>query len=281
MQLDRPDSPLASLFTIEFWGVRGQIPTPGINTVRYGGNTACLEMCLAGKRLIFDGGTGLRLLGNNLLKSSLVEAHLFFTNCQWDRIQGFPFFIPAFNPVNSFYIYGADRADGLSFQECLTSQMAQPNFPVPIEAMRSKLNFSTIKDGNTKIIGDIDIETRIIVGEIPSLGYRVNWQNHAVVYSTANNYHQRPFNHNLIKLAQDADLLIINAPQINHKTPHDLATIWQDSVEMAQRAGVKQMIVSLHNPDYDDSYLEWMEARLRKLCPQVIFAREGMIFQVN
>lgn len=78
-------------FTVQFWGVRGSIASPGAETVRYGGNTPCVEMRVGGHRLIFDGGTGLRVLGQSLLSQMPVEAHMFFTHTHWDHIQGFPF----------------------------------------------------------------------------------------------------------------------------------------------------------------------------------------------
>ena len=81
-------------FTVHFWGVRGSIACPGPETVRYGGNTPCVEMRVGRERLIFDGGTGLRVLGQNLLSQMPVEASLFFTHTHWDHIQGFPFFYP-------------------------------------------------------------------------------------------------------------------------------------------------------------------------------------------
>ncbi len=81
----------SSEFTVQFWGVRGSVPTPGSETVRYGGNTSCLEMRVDGKSLIFDAGTGLRLLGQSLVKQTPVQAYLFFTHYHWDHIQGLPF----------------------------------------------------------------------------------------------------------------------------------------------------------------------------------------------
>ena len=81
---------------ITFWGVRGSIPTPGPDTVDVGGNTSCVEVRAGKLLLIFDGGTGLRLLGKTLLKEMPITAHLFFSHVHWDHIQGFPFFDPAF-----------------------------------------------------------------------------------------------------------------------------------------------------------------------------------------
>jgi phosphoribosyl 1,2-cyclic phosphodiesterase len=92
----------ASDFRLTFWGVRGNIPAPGADTVRYGGNTACVEVRVGGHRLIFDGGTGLWVLGRYLMaQEQPVAAHLFFTHTHWDRIQGFPFLCSGFCPGNS------------------------------------------------------------------------------------------------------------------------------------------------------------------------------------
>ena len=88
---------------IQFWGVRGSIPTPGPDTVHFGGNTSCVEVRAADKLLVFDGGTGLRLLGKQLVKQMPLEAHIFFSHVHWDHIQGFPFFDPAFVPGNRIH----------------------------------------------------------------------------------------------------------------------------------------------------------------------------------
>jgi len=98
---------------LTFWGVRGSIPTPGKHTVRYGGNTPCLELRLDDDRLIiFDAGTGIRSFGDYLInKGESVKAHLFISHPHWDHIQGFPFFKPAFIPGNELTIIGTDRAE--------------------------------------------------------------------------------------------------------------------------------------------------------------------------
>lgn len=98
----KPMSSMQNQFTVHFWGVRGSIASPGAETVRYGGNTPCIEMRVGDSRLIFDGGTGLRVLGQTLLSQMPVKAHIFFTHSHWDHIQGFPFFVPAFIQGNCF-----------------------------------------------------------------------------------------------------------------------------------------------------------------------------------
>ena len=110
-------------FKLNFWGVRGSIPCTGAETVRYGGNTPCIEMVAGGERLIFDGGTGLRVLGQSLMGQLPVEAHMFFTHSHWDHIQGFPFFVPAFVKVNKFNIYGVVAPNGATIKQRLHDQM--------------------------------------------------------------------------------------------------------------------------------------------------------------
>ncbi|MEO1068963.1 MAG: MBL fold metallo-hydrolase, partial [Cyanobacteria bacterium J06638_6] len=123
---------LSEQFLVRFWGVRGSVASPGSSTVRYGGNTSCIEMLVGEHRLIFDGGTGLRELGNALLAEMPVEANLFFTHSHWDHIQGFPFFSPAFVSGNRFNIYGAVAPNGSTIEQRLNDQMLHPNFPVPL-----------------------------------------------------------------------------------------------------------------------------------------------------
>lgn len=127
--------------TIRFWGVRGSIPCPGSHTVRYGGNTPCVEIQANGQRVIFDGGTGLRVLGEHLMGQQPVAAHLFFTHTHWDHIQGFPFFQPAFVPGNQFHIYAVPGKNGQGIERRLNDQMLHPNFPVPLQIMGGDLRF--------------------------------------------------------------------------------------------------------------------------------------------
>ena len=197
-------------FVVQFWGVRDKISTPGKETIRYGGNTSCVEMRVGNKRLIFDSGTGLRLLGNNLLKAMPVEAYIFFTNCHWDSIQGFPFFIPALLPGNCFHIYGAEASDGTSMEQRLSRQMLGPNFPVPLQVMRSELKFYELTSGMTILLDDVTVETIFLNYSHRAMGYRVTWQGRSVVYAMDRVCYQDHIDQALLHLARQADLLILD-----------------------------------------------------------------------
>ncbi|MFN6308469.1 MAG: MBL fold metallo-hydrolase, partial [Microcystis sp.] len=171
-------------FQIKFWGVRGSIPCPGSETVRYGGNTSCVEMQVGRERLIFDGGTGLRILGQSLMAESPAKAHLFFSHSHWDHIQGFPFFIPAFIRGNTFNIYAVPSTNGATIKQTLHDQMLHPNFPVPLQIMGADLEFYNLEMGETLHCGDVTVETRPLNHPGEAVGYRVNWQGLSAAYIT-------------------------------------------------------------------------------------------------
>ncbi|NEP14264.1 MAG: MBL fold metallo-hydrolase [Symploca sp. SIO2C1] len=274
-------------FFIQFWGVRGKISSPGKNTIRYGGNTSCVEMRVGKKRLIFDGGTGLRVLGNKLLSQMPVEAHLFFTNCHWDNIQGFPFFTPAFIPGNCFHIYGAAASNGSSMEQRLARQMQPPTFPVPIQVMQSELQFYSLTSGEKVSLDDVTVEMVSLNSLQSSMGYRVTWHGYSVVYATARSLNHNRLDDNLLRLAYKADLLILDAPYrisadktLNSDVLHWQDEIWQTSIATAKAADVKQVVISRYNPDYDDDFLDQMEERIQSTFPSHSLAREGMIVPI-
>jgi len=274
-------------FVIQFWGVRGSIPAPGPETVRYGGNTSCVEMRVGGKRLIFDGGTGLRVLGKNLLKQMPVEAFLFFSHSHWDHIQGFPFFLPAFVKGNCFHIYGAIAPNGATMKQRLSDQMLHPNFPVPIQVMQSDLKFYDLFPGDVMQLGDITIETGPLNHPNTAMGYRVTWQGRTAVYATDTEHFPGRLDENLLHLARDANVLIYDACYTDEeyydpKTPkvgwgH---STWQEAIKLAKAAGVKKAVIFHHDPNHTDDFLDGVEAQVQSIFSNSLLAREGMILPV-
>ena len=279
-----PSSP-AGEFIVQFWGVRGLIPTPDTSTHRYGGNTACVEMAVGGKRLIFDGGTGLRILGKTWQElQQPIQAHLFFTNCQSNRIQGFPFFAPAFILENSFHIYGTAASNSASIKQCLYDQMLQPHFPYPLQVMQSELQFYNLTPESDVKLDDVTITTALINQTQRSVGYRVTWQEYSVAYIT--DLHQNAEQverERILEFIKGVDLLIANAtytPPTSHN--HDSADLlWQAAVNAALSAGVKRLAISHHHPDDHDDFLDRVQVDIKSAFPQGILAREGLVLVVG
>ncbi len=268
-------------FLIRFWGVRGNIPTPGIETVRYGGNTACIEVLVGGQRLVFDGGTGLRVLGKHMQKEMPVTAHLFFTHTYWDRIQGFPFFVPAFIPGNCFHVYGAMGQNGASIKQRLGEQMLRPNFPVPLQEMQSTLTFNNIHAGSVITLGDVVVETISLNRPNAALGFRVTWEGYSMVYATDTEHTADGLDQSLLYLSQGADLLIYDAYYAEHDhygkaaIARPIAT-WESGIEVANVANVKQVVMFHHDPMHDDDFLDRVETEVQARFANVQLAREGM-----
>jgi phosphoribosyl 1,2-cyclic phosphodiesterase len=275
----------SELFQVRFWGVRGLIPTPSIHNSRYGGNTGCVEMYVAGKRFIFDGGTGLRVLGGNWQElGQTIEAHLFFTNSQSNRIQGFPFFAPAFIPSNYFHVYGTAASNGASIKQCLCDQMLQPHFPYPLQVMKSALKFYNLMPDQLIKLNNVNIQTVLINQTQRSIGYSVNWGQYKVVYAAdlhkIINLEEQT---RILQLIQDADLWITNAtytPPTNNK--HETTeSFWEVAVSMAQKAGVKRLVISYHHPDDHDDFLDNMQIEIQSVFPKALLACEGLVLTIN
>jgi phosphoribosyl 1,2-cyclic phosphodiesterase len=275
-------------FQIKFWGVRGSIPCPGSETVRYGGNTSCVEMQVGRERLIFDGGTGLRILGQSLMTENPVKGHLFFTHSHWDHIQGFPFFIPAFIKGNTFKIYAVPSPNGATMKQRLHDQMLHPNFPVPLQIMQADLEFYDLEMGETINCGDVTVETRPLNHPGEAVGYRVSWQGLSAAYITDTEHFPDRLDDNVLALAQQADVMIIDATYTDEEYNNPKYSkvgwghsTWQEAIKIAKAAQVKQLVLFHHDPAHNDDFLDRIGEQATMIFPQTILAREGLSIELR
>jgi phosphoribosyl 1,2-cyclic phosphodiesterase len=269
---------------LKFWGVRGNIPAPGPETVRYGGNTACVEVLVGNQRLIFDGGSGLRVLGCHLQEQRVrVNAHLFFTHTQWDRIQGFPFFAPAFDPETYLNIYGATALNGASIKQRLMDQMLRPNFFQPLQTMAATMTFHNIAAGDPITLGDVVVEPWPLNRHTSALGYRITWQHRVVAYATDTDPMETSADPSLRMLADGADVLIFDGTYADaaYSDPASQAIApWQLAIEVAQASQVKQLLLFHHNPCHSDDHLDQIEQQVKAQFNNTQLAREGMTLEL-
>ncbi len=274
-------------FKVRFWGVRGSISCPGSETVRYGGNTSCVEMRVGENLLIFDGGTGLRVLGQSLLREMPLRANMFFTHSHWDHIQGFPFFVPAFVKGNTFNIYGAIAPNGSTIEQRLNDQMLHPNFPVPLQIMGADLTFHDIAVGETVHIGDVTVENALLHHPGEAVGYRVIWNDHAVAYVTDTEHYPDRLDENVLWLARDADVMIYDATYTDTEYNSEKSpkvgwghSTWQEAIKVAKEANVKKLIIFHHDPLHSDEFMDQIKRDTTERFANSDVAYEGMEIDV-
>jgi len=170
---------------VRFWGTRGSIAKPGPGTVRYGGNTACVEVrSAAGTLVVIDCGTGAHGLGQALLAEAgprPLRGHLLISHTHWDHIQGIPFFAPFFVPGAEWDVY-APRGLALSLRETLAGQMQYTYFPITIENMGATVRYHDLVEGGFTV-GDVEVRTHYLNHPALTLGYRLEADGASLVYA--------------------------------------------------------------------------------------------------
>jgi phosphoribosyl 1,2-cyclic phosphodiesterase len=270
---------------VRFWGVRGSIPTPGAGTVKYGGNTSCVQITCGREELIFDGGSGLRILGEKLIQQKSVQANIFFSHFHWDHIQGFPFFAPAFKPDNHFKVYGEKKL-ATTLEEILAGQMQTPNFPVTMERMKSNLQFNNIAVGETIQIGkDVLVQTIKLNHPGGSIAYRVTYQDHVVVYSTDHEHSDQKIHGIFNEQCAGADVLIYDATYTDQEYHGEKGisprkgfghSTWQEAAKFADAAEVKKLMLFHHDPSHNDSTMFEIEGLCKRGFKNTVAAYEGL-----
>ncbi len=274
---------------LRFWGTRGSIATPGPSTVRYGGNTACVELRgAAGELVVFDAGTGLRELGNRLQQTRLdgepLAVHLLLSHLHWDHIQGLPFFRPAYDPRTTLTIYGPSQRRSL--RDLLGMGMDDPFFPVDLEALPAQPEIKELVGGEHFALGSLGIATAAVTHPSPCLAFRVEDGRRSVVYATDTEDSSGEANP-VVRLARQADVLIHDAQYLDadRKPGWGHSTV-ETAVGVALMAGVRTLVLYHHDPDRSDDALDAIGLVAQAVVSEkaatlrVIVAQEGLELEV-
>jgi phosphoribosyl 1,2-cyclic phosphodiesterase len=269
-------------FAVRFWGVRGSIACSSPRTVRYGGNTSSLEVRCGERLLMFDGGTGLRYLGNSL--KGPVEADLFLTHTHFDHVCGLPFFRPFFQPQNHFRLWAGHLAEGMTLRRVLGEFMMAPLFPVPPQVFRARMEYKEFKAGETLHPGPgVAVRTAMLNHPDGATGYRVEYGGKSLCYLTDTEHVPGAPDRNILGLIEGADLVIYDSMYTDAEYPAYVGwghSTWQEGVRLCRAAGAKRLAVFHHDPEHDDDMLDGIARDVAKELPGSVVTKDGLLLEV-
>lgn len=269
---------------LRFWGTRGSIPSPGSATVKYGGNTPCVEVRTETDWLvILDAGTGIRELGRSLVTNANgngIAADIFLTHAHWDHIQGIPFFAPIFQPGNHFTIWGSKTLE-TSIDRVIRDQMSPVVFPVAFEQLDATVDFSEIAEERRSGNG-YDVTAFAVRHPGGALGYRFSGRSEndgSFVYISDNELNpSAPYNsradwqERLVDFVRGATVLVHDAMYTAEEYEKHRGwghSTYEDAVNLALDAGVERLVLFHHRPERsDDDVDRWVAA-----CQTLVKAR--------
>ena len=300
------------MMMVRFWGVRGSIPCPGQATVRFGGNTSCVEI-RAGKRLVIvDLGTGSRPLGDWLLtndfkQNGFIDADIFITHTHWDHIMGFPMFGPLFIPESTLRIWGPVSYEDDSLESTIAGQLSYRYWPVRASELAARISYAQIQETSLDLGGGLRVTAKYLNHPILCLGYRFEYQGKSIVTifdhepfrnlfsvdSAGPSYDEEAAregelaaaeeNEKILRFISGADMLIHDAQYTTDEYAKHRGwghSSYEQAIDNAVRAEVRKLVLFHHDPARTDDQLDEFERLYRanrggKTAPEIIMAREG------
>lgn len=291
---------------IRFWGVRGSIAVPGPHTVRYGGNTTCIEIRTDDNELlILDAGTGIFPLSHTLLGQMPLTAHVLLSHTHWDHIQGLPFFVPNFIPGNTLRLHGAfDPISGNGVEQALAVQLQYSYFPVREAELKARIEYVTLMPEEPITIGSARITPHMLNHPVINFGYRIESGGKSVFFTgdhepPQNIYAPGDADHDeyrafveekdqaIVQAMRGVDVLIADSSYTAQEYPGKRGWghgTFDSSIDYARRAGAKVLYCTHHEPTRSDDALEVAFAQAlaanpaRPGDPEIRLAREGDTF---
>jgi phosphoribosyl 1,2-cyclic phosphodiesterase len=279
---------------VTIWGCRGSLPTPGRDTVRYGGNTSCLEVELAnGSVLVLDAGTGIRELGVKLEWQNVRRIQLLLTHLHLDHVEGLRFFEPLWDEQVEIDIWGPP-SPVVSLRERVARAFSPPLFPIEIADVPARVNFIDVPRERWVLDG-ATLRAETIVHPGPTVGYRIETSDGTLAYLPD---HEPALTGSISErsrdwisgasLASGADVLVHDAQFSEEEYSQRVG--WghsssADAIAYGEAVGADRIVLFHHDPNHNDVWLDESERRAKLLVASngivPTLAREGMVLALS
>jgi phosphoribosyl 1,2-cyclic phosphodiesterase len=277
---------------LKVWGCRGSVPTPGPGTVRYGGNTSCLEVSLADRTLlVLDAGTGIRDLGLELVERGTQQINLLLTHLHLDHVEGLRFFAPLWDERVEVDVWGPPSPVS-SLPERIARAFSPPLFPIDLHDVPARVTFRDVPR-RPWTIGGASLTAELVLHPGPTVGYRIEGDGASLGYLPD---HEPALAGTIDRprdwisgagIAGDVDVLLHDAQYFEDE--YEVRIGWghssvADTVAFTRAVGARRLVLFHHEPRHDDCSLERLETRAQSLVGQngaeVTLAREGMVVEL-
>ncbi|MEI6386897.1 MAG: MBL fold metallo-hydrolase [Spirochaetota bacterium] len=306
------------MLTLKIWGDRGSMPTPGPDTVLFGGNTSCYEVRADGRLLIVDAGSGIRQLGESLVRTELkkgpINADIFITHTHWDHIMGFPMFTPIYIPGTKLRIHGPVNYEDETLEHVIGSQLSYRYWPVRQDELAAEIEYLQVKESSYDLGGGITLGTKYLNHPILCLGYRFEYQGHSIVTVYDNEPFSNVFptdpndpdydeeaaregdlavmdeNDKILDFMRGADIVVHDAQYTArefHASKHGWGhSSYEHAINAAHRSGVKRLLLTHHDPNATDAELQERELFYQRKIEgrsalRIEMAREGSTYPIG
>jgi phosphoribosyl 1,2-cyclic phosphodiesterase len=290
---------------VKFWGTRGSIAVPGPGTLRYGGNTACVELRADGEIIVLDAGSGIRPLGialQNEFQARPIKLSLLITHAHWDHIQGLPFFKPAYDSKNEIRIFGFDGT-GASLRDILAEPMRTPFFPITMRELSARMSINSLTDMKFSL-GKVQVHAAWVNHPGVCAGYRIFSSAGSVAFLPDHEPYEF-FLHayrgkrlssaqakqiaadeqaGLVRFLRGSDILILDAQFTDREYKNHIGwghSSLSSAVSLAVEAEVQTLVLFHHDPHHDDEKVDAMLESARGLVAksgrplEIVAAQEG------
>ena len=270
---------------VRFWGVRGSIACPGPSTIRYGGNTPCIEVRCGEHVLVFDAGTGLCPLGLELIKDKTIRhVDIFITHCHLDHVVGLPFFAPLFRKGFRVRVWAGNLLPANSIERVMRMLMSSPLFPIQIEIFKAAIEFHDFRSGDVlRPHENVVLRTAPLDHPDGSNGYRLEYGGRAFALVSDTEGFPGKCDNDLLSLADHADLAVYDATYTEDEIVSRIGwghSTWLRGIRLAEKANVKHLCLFHHDPSHDDDFMDTLAAEANDVRAGTVTAREGQIIDL-